>query len=190
MKDRIPNILREEVWFKYMGDHCYGICLCCNKRRISAFYFHCGHIISEHHGGDTKIDNLVPLCGQCNNSMYTKNLFDFMQVLGLSTDRITRINILNQGNEPKTEQKIETKLGIEQKAEKKHDTMTQDTIRHTTSMTPGDEPCVMWCQTKNARAGDRKKYGPYGSRGYFKYKWSCCPSQAENPTHHVTVREN
>jgi 5-methylcytosine-specific restriction endonuclease McrA len=39
--------------------------------------FHCAHIISEKNGGTTTLDNLMPICAQCNTSMRTQNLIDF-----------------------------------------------------------------------------------------------------------------
>jgi len=39
--------------------------------------FHCAHIISEKNGGATTLDNLMPICAQCNTSMRTQNLYDF-----------------------------------------------------------------------------------------------------------------
>ena len=40
--------------------------------------FHCGHIIAEVNGGDIIVSNLKPICQNCNSSMGTKNINDFM----------------------------------------------------------------------------------------------------------------
>lgn len=45
--------------------------------------FDCGHIISEFNNGNTNIDNLIPVCRQCNSSMYTQNMYEFMIDIGI-----------------------------------------------------------------------------------------------------------
>ena len=52
-------------------------CLCCERTTIRQLEFHCGHVIAEAHGGTTTVDNLRPICAQCNLSMGTQNLFEF-----------------------------------------------------------------------------------------------------------------
>ena len=36
--------------------------------------FHAGHIISEKNGGLINIDNIIPICSQCNTSMNSENM--------------------------------------------------------------------------------------------------------------------
>jgi 5-methylcytosine-specific restriction endonuclease McrA len=69
-KDKIPKALREQVWLRHMGKKYESKCKivwCENK--ISVFDFQCGHDIPESHGGETSIQNLVPICSRCNLSM-------------------------------------------------------------------------------------------------------------------------
>ena len=74
-KQSIGAILRREVWRKEFGikvgeAECpYIIC----RNKINTFDFECGHIISERNGGNTDINNLRPICKQCNCSMGSKN---------------------------------------------------------------------------------------------------------------------
>lgn len=69
-KIQIPNALRQQVWLHYCGEQYKRKCFTswC-KNIISVFDFHCGHNIPEVRGGKTTIDNLIPLCVQCNLSM-------------------------------------------------------------------------------------------------------------------------
>ena len=66
------------MWDKHIGAH-IGLtkCLCCKHQSIRQIEFHCAHIISEKNGGTTTLNNLIPICAQCNTSMKTQNLNDF-----------------------------------------------------------------------------------------------------------------
>lgn len=82
-REKIPGTLRNAVWCKYVGpDKKTGKCFCCSTEMISTSNFQCGHIISEKEGGEVKIDNLRPICGQCNTSIGTKNMYEFMKQYG------------------------------------------------------------------------------------------------------------
>ena len=43
--------------------------------------FNYGHIIAETNGCETIIYNLKPICQNCNSSMGTKNMDDFIKLL-------------------------------------------------------------------------------------------------------------
>jgi|UniRef100_A0A6C0GZU4 5-methylcytosine-specific restriction endonuclease McrA len=77
-KKTIPKSLKKEVWDKWVGKK-YGVtkCLCCNYQEIRQIEFHCGHVISEKNGGKTNLDNLRPICAQCNLSMGIMNMLEF-----------------------------------------------------------------------------------------------------------------
>ena len=70
MKRAIPKALKEQVWITNFG-HCFKhtcyVKWC--KNDINVFDFHVGHDIPESKGGQTRIDNLYPLCSRCNTSM-------------------------------------------------------------------------------------------------------------------------
>jgi len=69
-KKVISKKLREEVWLKHFGKTFSSKCpIQWCTREISVFAFEVGHNIPESKGGKTTIDNLIPICGECNRSM-------------------------------------------------------------------------------------------------------------------------
>jgi 5-methylcytosine-specific restriction endonuclease McrA len=79
-KKAIPKSLKKLVWDTYIGET-IGLskCLCCKHQEIRQIEFHCGHIKSEVNGGKTDIKNLRPICAQCNLSMGTMDMKDFIK---------------------------------------------------------------------------------------------------------------
>jgi hypothetical protein len=76
-KKTIPVALREQVWLNHCGrvfEHKCSTPWC--KNIICVFDFESGHNIPESKGGPTTLDNLVPLCRRCNNSMGDRYTFD------------------------------------------------------------------------------------------------------------------
>ena len=83
-KDKIPQTIRNKVWNTYIGkDKKQASCICCGDEDITTANWHCGHIISEKHGGEPTIQNLRPICGGCNTSMGTNNMESFMKKYGI-----------------------------------------------------------------------------------------------------------
>jgi len=77
----ISKALREAVWKRYYIDLLNkGLCIC--NSEIDFFNHHCGHIISKKNGGQTIINNLIPICVTCNLSMGMHNLDEFSRVCG------------------------------------------------------------------------------------------------------------
>ena len=81
-KKHIPLTLRRIVWNTYIGEH-IGAVLCpiCNITVITQLNFSCGHVVSEHNGGHTVVENLRPICSSCNHSMGTQHMFEFNESL-------------------------------------------------------------------------------------------------------------
>jgi 5-methylcytosine-specific restriction endonuclease McrA len=70
MKEKIPKAMREQIWLRDLGKKYEGKCrIVWCENRITVFDFQCGHDIPESHGGETIIENLVPICSRCNLSM-------------------------------------------------------------------------------------------------------------------------
>ena len=79
-KKSIPKALKKMVWDKWIGEN-IGLakCLCCKHQNIRQIEFHCGHIIAERNGGKTNVENMRPICAQCNLSMGTMDLIQFQK---------------------------------------------------------------------------------------------------------------
>ena len=77
-KASIPKTLRLAVWKKHIGLG-KGVvkCLCCEIIDIYQLDFECGHIEAEANGGRTTVENLLPICANCNRAMQTTNLYEF-----------------------------------------------------------------------------------------------------------------
>ena len=74
----IPKSLKKLVWDTYIGrDIGIAKCLCCKNQEIRQIEFHCGHIVSRATGGQTILENLKPICAQCNLSMGKMNMDEF-----------------------------------------------------------------------------------------------------------------
>jgi hypothetical protein len=83
-KEPIPAAIKTLVWNKYIGDKtAEAKCMCCRVTSISMRHHHCGHILSEKYGGGVTIDNLRPICANCNLSMGGMNMADFISKFGL-----------------------------------------------------------------------------------------------------------
>lgn len=69
-KKTISKKLKEEVWIKHFGETFSAKCpISWCSHKITVFCFEAGHNIPESKGGRTAIDNLIPICGECNRSM-------------------------------------------------------------------------------------------------------------------------
>jgi hypothetical protein len=83
-KEPIPAAIKTLVWNKYIGEKvAEAKCMCCRVTTISMRHHHCGHILSEKYGGGVTIDNLRPICANCNLSMGGMNMADFVSKFGL-----------------------------------------------------------------------------------------------------------
>ena len=72
-KEFIPKRIRDLVWTTHNGEtfkHKCFVSWCDNN--INVFNFQVGHDIPESKGGTIDIDNLKPICGNCNLSMSNK----------------------------------------------------------------------------------------------------------------------
>jgi hypothetical protein len=78
-KKTISATVKRLVWNTNIGEDIGKTkCMCCKSTDITQLSFNCGHIIAEANGGDTVVSNLKPICQNCNSSMGTKNMNDFM----------------------------------------------------------------------------------------------------------------
>lgn len=98
-RTRISKTIRELLWKKYFGDSSEGICPICKttifrdrrSRNHKSNEYHAGHIISVKNGGENSIENLLPICPQCNQKMKSQNMDIYLQSKGLLL-----VDIINQ----------------------------------------------------------------------------------------------
>jgi hypothetical protein len=79
-KKAIPKYIKTLVWNQYVGEHrAEASCACCRKTQINVRHFHCGHVIAEAKGGDSTLNNLRPICSNCNLAMGTMSMNEFAE---------------------------------------------------------------------------------------------------------------
>jgi 5-methylcytosine-specific restriction endonuclease McrA len=80
-KKNIPKALKEQIWLKQFGNNTFKakcpISWCNNE--ITPFNYECGHNKPESKGGETKLENLIPICSKCNKSMSNNYTIDEWQ---------------------------------------------------------------------------------------------------------------
>jgi 5-methylcytosine-specific restriction endonuclease McrA len=77
---KIDDSLRDKVWEKRNGKLKDGMCFCCQKN-LNFKRFECGHIIAYSEGGRTELDNLEPICKNCNVKSQARNLLEYKNSL-------------------------------------------------------------------------------------------------------------
>ena len=71
--------MKSKLWNQKIGTELGEVyCIVCMNNKINMMNFECVHIIPESKGGETSIDNLLPICGLCNKSMATKHMRDYV----------------------------------------------------------------------------------------------------------------
>ena len=79
----VSQVMKMLVWKRWVGnDKGTTKCFCCGVNDILMISFVAGHYISEHNGGDISVENIRPICTQCNSSMGTRNMDEFMTSIG------------------------------------------------------------------------------------------------------------
>jgi 5-methylcytosine-specific restriction endonuclease McrA len=92
-KENIPKTVRNCLWINYFGSSRVGVCACCHREPITMNNFHASHIQAEREHGKTSLDNLAPCCVQCNLSMGTMNMNDFIAKYNLHFGLDKSLNI-------------------------------------------------------------------------------------------------
>ena len=87
----ITGAMRLAVWEKWVGQRTRAKCFCCWQADITQLSnyktFHAGHIISDHNGGETSVENMLPICRDCNMNMGAENWDDYVERNRLPTRR-------------------------------------------------------------------------------------------------------
>jgi len=77
-KATISSSLKKQVWEKYNEKLGEAKCHCCGIINVSPLNYEAGHVIPEITGGKTIVDNLRPICKECNRRMGATNMRDWM----------------------------------------------------------------------------------------------------------------
>lgn len=66
------------LWLRYFGIQAKGECAAgCGKIMALASRWEAGHVKARAHGGTTELDNMRPICNECNSLQGTQNMHDF-----------------------------------------------------------------------------------------------------------------
>lgn len=80
INNKITSALRSNVWNTYIGqDKVNSKCVICDYNSIRMDNFEVGHIRPKSKGGSNKIQNLIPICGQCNKRMNVQHMDKFVE---------------------------------------------------------------------------------------------------------------
>jgi 5-methylcytosine-specific restriction endonuclease McrA len=82
-KEFIPQTnLRDDVWLKHFDKSDIGNCFCCNGiLNKNSVTWEAGHVQAASKGGNTELDNIKPVCADCNRGkggMHTTNMYEYM----------------------------------------------------------------------------------------------------------------
>jgi len=69
---------KEKSWDKLYGGGRDAICVTCNSQQINCLKtdkFHWAHILAHSKGGECNIENMIPICRNCNLSMGNTHMF-------------------------------------------------------------------------------------------------------------------
>ncbi len=106
-KAPIPRSLKNAVWVAHCGEVFNAKCAvawCTNV--MTPFDFEAGHNIPESKGGGTALENLRPICSQCNKSMGNRYTID---EFGLKFGNVQNVPPLSLESAPASPPK--TKVG-------------------------------------------------------------------------------
>jgi hypothetical protein len=73
-RSSIPKARRDQLWIKHFGTSYSGQCLICEKEFTIVDNWEAGHVVPSSKGGSDNLDNLRPICRDCNRSMGCTNM--------------------------------------------------------------------------------------------------------------------
>jgi len=125
-RKNIPQAVKKSVWRKYITTEdpkkLYGKCFVNCGKTITIEDFDLGHVIPFSKGGGDNIDNMRPICRECNLSMGTMNLDEFKEKYGFNVPKEDEVSIQEEITKlDKEHQIIATSLEESQKCNEKLD---------------------------------------------------------------------
>jgi 5-methylcytosine-specific restriction endonuclease McrA len=79
-KTPVPKKVKNDSWDIYIGkEFGQAYCIVCDRTKIDSKCFQAGHIVSDKNGGKCTIDNIIPICGGCNQSMGALNMREYVR---------------------------------------------------------------------------------------------------------------
>jgi hypothetical protein len=101
-KAKVPQSIRKQSWHQNIGESVGSSkCICCNINVISQMNFEAGHIQPKSKGGPNTLDNLIPICSECNRSMSDTPMDEYIKTyhpINLSRFQNRSYNDNNNGN--------------------------------------------------------------------------------------------
>jgi len=76
-KEAFPDWFKSMIWRKNNGSLEKCICKVCSLNIISSDSFSAGHILPESKGGMMCLENIMPICPECNSQMGSRHLYWF-----------------------------------------------------------------------------------------------------------------
>lgn len=71
-RKQFTSLQRDKYWTYWYGDADTAVCICCQERRLrrnQSRGWSLGHDIAFSVGGSDHPENVIPICGQCNDEM-------------------------------------------------------------------------------------------------------------------------
>jgi hypothetical protein len=76
-KEPFTEWFKNTIWRKNNGTLECVLCPVCSLNTISIDSFHAGHILPESKGGMMCLENIIPICSECNTHMGSRHLYWF-----------------------------------------------------------------------------------------------------------------
>lgn len=76
-KEVFQDWFKSRIWRNYNGSLEKVTCPVCSDSMISPDSFSAGHILPESKGGMMCLENIMPICSECNSQMGTRHLYWF-----------------------------------------------------------------------------------------------------------------
>lgn len=76
-KETFPEWFKSRLWRKFNGSLEKAMCPVCSESFIEPNSFSAGHILPESKGGMMCLENIMPICGDCNSQMGARHLYWF-----------------------------------------------------------------------------------------------------------------